>query len=70
MLAHRQDLLERALDLVERLPAVQREAIRMYVEGFPMQAIAKTTAVSAETARSRVRRALASVRKRLEDFAA
>jgi RNA polymerase sigma-70 factor (ECF subfamily) len=69
MLAHCQDLLERALHLVDRLPAVQREAIRMYVEGFAMPAIAKATAVSAETARSRVRRALARVRKRLEDFA-
>jgi hypothetical protein len=35
-LAHRRDLLERALHLVDRLPAVQREAIRMYVEGFAL----------------------------------
>jgi RNA polymerase sigma-70 factor, ECF subfamily len=62
---HARLLIERSHAVVHALPPAQREAILMYVEGLGLAEIAEITQVSAETARSRVRRALLRLRQEL-----
>lgn len=67
--AHILDAVERSLELIQSLPPVQRETVLMYAEGLSMGEIAEITQVPADTARSRVRRALARVRAELRELA-
>lgn len=61
--------LERLVELVEALPAVQREAFLLHHEGeMNVDAIAETTGVNRETAKSRLRYALNKLRRGLEDY--
>ena len=54
---------------VEQLPAEQREAFLLQVEGgMPVQEIASATGVSFETAKSRLRYARNSLRQCLEEY--
>jgi RNA polymerase sigma-70 factor (ECF subfamily) len=63
--AHARGLIERSHALVHALPPAQREAILLYVEGLGLAEIAEIIAVSVETVRSRVRRALMRLRREL-----
>jgi RNA polymerase sigma-70 factor (ECF subfamily) len=62
-------LVERSLALVQALPPDQREIVLLYVEGLAMNEIAAITELPAETARGRLRRALASLRRQLRGLA-
>jgi RNA polymerase sigma-70 factor (ECF subfamily) len=68
-LAHVRALVDRSLALVQALPGEQREIVLMYVEGLSMAEIGAITRVPAETARSRLRRALTKLRHGLEELA-
>jgi DNA-directed RNA polymerase specialized sigma24 family protein len=68
MLAHTRAILDRAPEVVEALRPLQREAVLLYVESVGMAEIGAITAVSAETARSRVRLALRRLRQHLEEL--
>jgi RNA polymerase sigma-70 factor (ECF subfamily) len=68
-LAHVRELVDRSLALLQTLPQDQREIILMYVEGLSMAEIGAIARVPAETARSRLRRALAKLRQELEGLA-
>ena len=61
-------LVERSLALVQALPQDQREIVLLYVEGLSMAEIATITEFSAETVRSRLRRALTRLRQRLGEL--
>lgn len=67
--ANAHELVERSLALIQALPQDQREAVLLYVEGLRMTEIGEITQVPAETARSRLRRALAKLRRELEGLA-
>jgi RNA polymerase sigma-70 factor, ECF subfamily len=61
--------LERLVELVEALPAVQREAFLLHHEGeMNIDAIAEATGVNRETAKSRLRYALNKLRRGLEEY--
>jgi RNA polymerase sigma factor (sigma-70 family) len=62
-------LIRRSLTYVEALPPIQREAVLLYVEGVSVPEIGEITQVSVETARSRLRRALARLRQDLKELA-
>ncbi len=66
--AHILDVVEHSLELIQTLPQMQRESVLMYAEGFSMVEIAEITQVPPETARSRVRHALAKIRLGLRDL--
>jgi RNA polymerase sigma-70 factor (ECF subfamily) len=54
---------------VEQLPAAQREALLLHLEGeLTLDEIAQLTGVGMETAKSRLRYALAKMRVALEDW--
>ena len=54
---------------VEQLPAAQREALLLHAEGdLTLEEIAQTTGVGMETAKSRLRYALAKLREAMEDW--
>ncbi len=58
------------LNAIEQLPQVQRAAFLLQVEaGMELADIAKTTGVSVETAKSRLRYARSKLRELLKDFA-
>lgn len=58
--------LERIVEAVERLPAVQREVFLLHEEGeLTLEEIATLTGVGRETAKSRLRYALARLREEL-----
>jgi len=59
----------RSLALVQALPPDQREIVLLYVEGLGMAEIGAIADLPAETARSRLRRALAILRRQLEGSA-
>jgi len=62
----RRRLAARLLAALSELPEAQREAFLLREEGgMSLEEIAETTAVSVETARSRLRYALAKLRRRL-----
>jgi RNA polymerase sigma-70 factor (ECF subfamily) len=67
--AHLCALIRRSLTYVEALPPIQRETVLLYVEGLNLVEIGEVTQVSAETARSRLRRALAKLRQDLKELA-
>jgi RNA polymerase sigma-70 factor (ECF subfamily) len=61
--------LERIVELVETLPAAQREAFLLHHEGnLNVDAIAEATGVNRETAKSRLRYALNKLRHGLEEY--
>ncbi|MFO1435034.1 MAG: RNA polymerase sigma factor [Gammaproteobacteria bacterium] len=61
--------LERVVELVEALPAAQREAFLLHHEGdLNIDAIAEATGVNRETAKSRLRYALNKLRQGLEEY--
>lgn len=61
--------LERLVELVEALPAAQRETFLLHHEGeMSVDAIAEATGVNRETAKSRLRYALNKLRRGLEDY--
>jgi RNA polymerase sigma-70 factor (ECF subfamily) len=68
--AHTRERLERLLANLEVLPQEQRETVLLYAEGLGMAEIGEITGVRAETARSRLRRALARLRGAMEGLAA
>jgi RNA polymerase sigma-70 factor (ECF subfamily) len=58
------------IEAIERLPAQQREAFLLQAEaGMSVQDIARTTGVSFETAKSRLRYARSSLKQWLQEFA-
>lgn len=58
------------LDAIEQLPFAQREAFMLQAEaGMDVQEIAKTTGVSFETAKSRLRYARSRLKELLQEFA-
>nr|WP_315490722.1 sigma-70 family RNA polymerase sigma factor [uncultured Rhodoferax sp.] len=58
------------LDAIEQLPFAQREAFMLQAEaGMDVQDIAKTTGVSFETAKSRLRYARSRLKELLQEFA-
>jgi RNA polymerase sigma factor (sigma-70 family) len=58
------------IDAIERLPAEQREAFLLQAEaGLSVEDIASATAVTFETAKSRLRYARSSLRQWLQEFA-
>ena len=66
MRAHIRDVLDRSLERIHSLPPEQRETVLMYADGLGMVEIAEITQVPVDTARSRVRHALAKLRKELQ----
>lgn len=65
---HLQRLGEQLLELIAQLPPVQREAFLLREEGgFSVEEIADITGVNAETAKSRLRYAVAKLRRGLRD---
>jgi len=61
-----QQQLERLLTLLDELPAVQREAFLLHEEaGLSLQAIAEVTGANRETVKSRLRYAVAKLRRGL-----
>jgi RNA polymerase sigma-70 factor (ECF subfamily) len=61
--------VQRLLDLLARLPDAQREAFVMHEEGgLSVEEIAAATGVNAETAKSRLRYALAKLRSGLREL--
>jgi len=66
----RKDLAGRLLAALDTLPAAQREAFLMQQEGgLTVEEIAQATGVERETAKSRLRYALAKLRETLKDLA-
>ena len=66
---HFKRLAGRLLELLERLPPMQREAFLLREEGgFSIEEIAEITGVNPETAKSRLRYALAKLRETLKDL--
>lgn len=64
-----EEQLQRLVDLVEALPAAQREAFLLHEEGgLNIDAIAEATGVNRETAKSRLRYALTKLRQGLRDY--
>lgn len=63
------ELVERSLALVQSLPPDQREILLLYVEGLRMREIGAIAGIPAETARSRLRRALGRLKRELEELA-
>jgi RNA polymerase sigma-70 factor (ECF subfamily) len=61
-------LVDRSLELVQALPQDQRQIVLLYVEGLSMTEIGAITQFPAETARSRLRRALARLRQGLDEL--
>lgn len=65
---HLKRLSRRLLELIEALPQAQRDAFLLREEaGFSVEEIAEVTGVNAETAKSRLRYAVAKLRKVLQD---
>ena len=65
---HLKRLASRLLELLDRLPAVQREAFLLREEGgFSVEEIAEVMDVNPETAKSRLRYAVAKLRRGLVD---
>ena len=65
---HFQRLGEQLLELIAQLPPVQRETFLLREEGgFSVEEIADITGVNAETAKSRLRYAVAKLRRGLRD---
>ena len=65
---HFKRLAGRLLELLERLPPMQREAFLLREEGgFSIEEIAEITGVNPETAKSRLRYAVAKLRRGLTD---
>jgi RNA polymerase sigma-70 factor (ECF subfamily) len=61
--------VERFAALLSALPPLQREAFVMHEEGgLSVEEIAQATEVNAETAKSRLRYAVAKLRRGLEEF--
>jgi RNA polymerase sigma-70 factor (ECF subfamily) len=61
--------VERFMELLARLPDAQREAFVMHEEaGLSVEEIARATGVNAETAKSRLRYALAKLRRGLQEL--
>jgi RNA polymerase sigma-70 factor, ECF subfamily len=68
MLARRR-IAERIVEALDALPAVQREAFVLQQEGdLTVEEIAAVTGVTRETAKSRLRYALAKLRRDLKDM--
>ncbi len=68
-LAQRRQAARRIVAAVAELPAPQREAFLLAEEGeLTLEEIARTTGVGRETAKSRLRYALARLRRALEDL--
>jgi len=66
----RKELAGRLLAALDALPAPQREAFLLQQEGgLTVEAIARATGVERETAKSRLRYALAKLREHLKDLA-
>lgn len=65
---HLKRLTSRLLELLARLPPMQREAFLLREEGgFSLEEIAEVTGVNPETAKSRLRYAVAKLRRGLTD---
>jgi RNA polymerase sigma-70 factor (ECF subfamily) len=65
---HLKRLASRLLELLERLPPMQREAFLLREEGgFSLEEIAEVMGVNPETAKSRLRYAVAKLRRELTD---
>ena len=65
----RRRIAERILDALDSLPVVQREAFVLQQEGnLTVEEIANVTGVTRETAKSRLRYALAKLRQNLKDM--
>jgi RNA polymerase sigma-70 factor (ECF subfamily) len=65
---HLKRLASRLLELLERLPPMQREAFLLREEGgFSVEEIAEVMGVNPETAKSRLRYAVAKLRRELTD---
>lgn len=65
---HLKRLTSRLLELLAELPSLQREAFLLREEaGFSVEQIAEVTGVKPETAKSRLRYALAKLRRGLRD---
>jgi RNA polymerase sigma-70 factor (ECF subfamily) len=65
----RRRIAERILTALDSLPAVQREAFVLQQEGsLTVEEIAKVTGVTRETAKSRLRYAIAKLRRNLRDI--
>jgi RNA polymerase sigma-70 factor (ECF subfamily) len=61
--------LTRVLEVLERMPAAQREAFVLQQEaGMSVEEIAQTTGVSRETAKSRLRYAMTKLRAGLDEW--
>ena len=61
--------VERVMELLAGLPETQREAFVMHEEaGLSVEEIARATGVNAETAKSRLRYALAKLRRGLQEL--
>ena len=68
-LCERRDLAERMADAIARLPAAQRETFLLVEEGeMTLEEIAAATGTSRETAKSRLRYALAKLRAELKEW--
>ena len=68
-LLERRETAARLLTAVESLPPPQREAFLLHEEGeLTLEQIAEVTGVGRETAKSRLRYALARLREQLEDL--
>lgn len=66
---HLKRLTERLLELINQLPQPQRETFLLREEaGFSVEEIAEVTGVNPETAKSRLRYAVAKLRQGLQDF--
>jgi DNA-directed RNA polymerase specialized sigma24 family protein len=66
--AHLCALIRRSVPYVEALPAMQREAVLLYFEGFTVPEIGRITGVPVEAARTRLRRGLAKLRQDLKEL--
>ncbi|MFQ5935570.1 MAG: sigma-70 family RNA polymerase sigma factor [Acidiferrobacterales bacterium] len=65
---HRRRVADRLLELIDRLPSAQREAFLLREEaGLSVDEIADVTGVNPETAKSRLRYAVAKLRRLLQD---
>ncbi len=69
-MAERRQLASRLLELIESLPATQREAFLLHEEGgLALEEIGQITGAGRETVKSRLRYALARLRQEMEGWA-
>ena len=64
--AHNTQIMQKLLQIVDQLPAAQREAFVLKQEGFTVEEISEATATDYETVKSRVRYASKKVKQVLE----